>query len=188
MRVGVLLSHHVSELDAVGPIAVLNAARAQSETPEALEIATLAKSRNSVQTAAELTLTPTWAFASAPEMDVVIVPGGPGALQAARDRAVRRYLEAARPRLWASIGSGALILGELGLLRDHPVTTHPSLRARIEDYEVLRVTPDPLVQAEGLWTARDGAAGLQLGLALVRAAFSDDLARETARQLGLSHP
>lgn len=189
MRVGILLYHHVSELEAVGAYAVFSAARALMDDPEALEVFTVAKSRNSVQTVAEMTITPTWAFASAPPVTGLVVPGGPGAEAASRDRAVRRYLEPLRGSLEfvASVGSGALVLGEGGFLASKSVTTAPYLREKLEDYEVLRVGAERVLRGEGgLWSASGGAAALELALALLRERFGEVLVGRVAERLDLS--
>ena len=99
----------------------------------------MARSRFSVQTAAELTLTPAWAFASAPAYDALIVPGGPGVPHAAKDAAVGGYLQRVAPELRAiaSVSSGALLLGAQGLLRGRRATSHPEVLAELEAFEVL---------------------------------------------------
>ena len=188
MNIGVLLFHEVGELDVVGPYSVLSAARDLLEDDKAFDLFTVAKSRNSVQTAAAMTVTPTWAFASAPPVDVLIVPGGRGVEAGMKDRALTQYLMMRRENLelLASVSSGALLLGELGYLKDKTVTTHPSLFERIEDYEVRRVAQDRVVKDGDLWTSGGSTAGLDLGLELVRHFFSDDLARRVAKHLDIT--
>ena len=188
MNIGVLLFHEVGELDVVGPYSVLSAARDLLEDEKAFDLFTVAKSRNSVPTAAAMTVTPTWAFASAPPVDVLIVPGGRGVEAAMKDRALTQYLMMRRENLelLASVSSGALLLGELGYLKDKTVTTHPSLFERIEDYEVRRVAQDRVVKDGDLWTSGGSTAGLDLGLELVRHFFSDALARRVAKHLDIT--
>ena len=188
MNVGVVLFHEVNELEVVGPYSVLSTARGLLPDPEDLGLFTVAKSRNSVQTAADMTITPSWAFVSAPPVDVLLVPGGRGVEAALRDRALTQYLkvqgEAAALRV--SISSGALLLGALGYLKEQVVTTHPELYERVEDYEVLRVSEDRLVKNERLWCAGPGGAGLELGLELVRHLFDESLAAKVAKHLGVT--
>ncbi|UCH24998.1 MAG: DJ-1/PfpI family protein [Trueperaceae bacterium] len=183
MRVGVLLFHAVSELDVVGPIAVLNAAKRFLEDPEALEVSTVARSRFSVQTTAGLTLTPGWAFASAPDYEVLIVPGGAGVRKASRDKAVQAFLDAQRAHLQvlASVSSGALLLGDLGFLRDQKVTSHPEVREELEAFEVALVSDDRLVMnPTGIWCAGGMTAGIDLALALLDYRFGPELAEKVA--------
>ncbi|CAN5873083.1 DJ-1/PfpI family protein [soil metagenome] len=189
MNIGVVLFHEVNELDVVGPYAVLDTARTFLDEAEMFDLFTVAKSRNSVQTAADMTITPSWAFASAPPVDVLIVPGGRGVEGALKDKPLQQYLHAQRPNLKiiASISGGALLLGALGVLKNQVVTTHPDLYQRVEDYEVLRVSKDRVVKNEGgVWCAAGSAAGLELALELVRHLYDDALAKRVATHLGLT--
>ena len=188
MNVGVLLFHEVNELEVVGPYTVLNTTKAFLPDPNTLNLFTLAKSRNSVQTSANMTITPTWAFMSAPPVDVLIVPGGRGVETALRDRALTQYLGAQKEDLGllVSISSGALLLGSLGYLKDQVVTTHPDLYERIEDYEVLRVSEDRLVKNDsGVWCSGGSVTGMEVGLELIRHLFSNELAIKVGRHLGI---
>ena len=190
MNIGVVLFHEVNELDVVGPYAVLDTARVLLVEADAdgFDLFTVAKSRNSVQTSAAMTVTPSWAFASAPPFDVLVVPGGRGVEGALKDKPLRHYLQAQRPtlKILASVSGGALLLGALGYLKDQVVTTHPDLFGRVEDYEVLRVSKDRVVKnASGVWCAGGGAAGLELALELVRHLYDDALAKRVARHLDI---
>lgn len=194
MNIAVLLFHELSELELTAPYSVLREARAQrlAENPEPddpLEVYTVAKSRNSVETAGGLIITPHWAFVSAPPPDVLIVPGGRGVMAARRDKALLAYLgeHAPRLRLLVGIASGVLLLGELGLLRDLRATTHPLRVGSLRDYEVGEIVDAPLVKNEnGLWFVRDAAAGLTLGTELVRELFTPQLAAAVAARLGVA--
>ena len=188
MNIGMLLFHEVNELEVVGPYTVLNTAKAFLTGDESFELFTVAKSRNSVQTSADMTITPTWAFMSAPPVDVLIVPGGRGVETALRDRALTQYLGSQKVnlKLVVSISSGALLLGSLGYLKDQVVTTHPDLYERIEDYEVLRVSEDRLVKNEsGVWCSGGSVTGIEVGLELVRHLFGDEWAAKVARHLAI---
>lgn len=187
MNVGVLMFHEVNELEVTLPYGVLSAAKASLGEGE-LELFTVAKSRNSVQTAADMTITPTWAFMSAPVLDVLIVPGGRGVEAALRDKPLAQYLQAQRKsiKVIASISSGALLLGAQGYLQNQVVTTHPNLYERLEDYEVLRVSRERLVKNEsGVWCAGAGLAALELSLELLRHFYSADVSSKVAAQLSI---
>ena len=181
MNIALLLYHEVHELDAVG---TYSAVRAADSLPQ-LDLFTAAKSRNSVQTSGGLTLTPQWAFMSAPEPDVLIVPGGAGVDAASRDKALTSYLKdkAARVRLLVSVGTGAFLLGELGLLRDLRATTWLPLRERLLDYEVGEIVDARVVKNERVWCAGGASAGLDVGLALLHEFYGEEVAARAAERL-----
>jgi transcriptional regulator GlxA family with amidase domain len=198
MNVGVLVFHEVSEFEVAGITGVFGTARAllpvpevlegQEPPPNPLEIFTLAKTRASIRGAGGLVMTPTYAFAGAPQPDILVVPGGLGAEKISKDLQTKEYLrsQAARVRFLLSISSGALLLGEANLLTDLDVTTSPALSETIWKYNpggVLeaRETKNP----NGRWFAASAMSGIELALELVRLELDADIADKTRTQLGV---
>lgn len=186
MNIAVLLYNEVSELDAFGPYSVLGAAKGALDE-DALNLYTVARSRMSVLTAGGLVVTPHWAFMSAPAPDVLIVPGG--AVDAVkRDRAVMSYLGEQAPgvRFLLAVGSGAFLLGELGLVRDQRATAWAGALERLRDYEAGEVLAEGVVKNEGgRWFVGGGASALAGGTELVRELFGEEVAAWTAERLEL---
>lgn len=181
MHVGILIYHHVNELEAVAPLAVLATAQrllaGDGEAPE-IEVSTVARSRFSVQTSGGLTVTPAWAFASAPAFDVLIVPGGPGADRAQRDGALLSYFETRVPQIGrlVSISAGALILGACGLLRNQRVAAHVAVHERLEAFEVAGVSASGIVRNERIWSAASANDAAAVALALLAERCGDGAA------------
>ena len=121
MNVGVLMFHEVSEFEVAGIMGVFGAARALLPVPEVsegeeappspLEVFTLSKTRASIRGAGGLVMTPTYAFAGAPEPDILVVPGGLGAEKISKDLQTKEYLraQATRVKFLVSVSSGALV-------------------------------------------------------------------------------
>jgi transcriptional regulator GlxA family with amidase domain len=193
MNVGVLLFHEVSELEAVVPYGLLAAARTLLDDPKELGVCTIAKSRNSVQTAGAMTITPTWAFMSAPAIDTLIIPGGPGVEAALKDRALKLYLQTRKGDFTRviTIGSGVLIAGENGFLCDQVIAAPAALYDRVEGYEVASISSDRVVKNSQLWCASVSSAAQEMTLALIQDAFAGVYTKLTAhlgipvRQTGL---
>lgn len=187
MNIGILLFHEVNELDVVSPFSVLSSALKYLPEEDKTQVFTVAKSRNSVQTANEMTITPLYAFASAPPLDVFIVPGGIGIEKALRDKAIATYVPSLIPRLklLAGLSSGALLLGHYGLLRGKIATTHPDVLSRLEDYEVLRVAHDAVVHDDNVWTCNGSFAGLELAFGLCQSLFGHDISAKVANVLNV---
>ena len=186
MKIAVLLYNEVADLDALGVYGVLGAAKPMLGE-DALNVATVARSRMSVQTAGGLVVTPHWAFMSAPVPDVLVVPGG-NVDAVKKDRAVMAYLgeHAERAQLCLAVGSGAFLLGELGLVRDMDATTWAGALERLRDYDVGTVVDAPLVKnGNGRWFAGGGATGLGAALELLRHLFGPDLAEGVRARLEL---
>ncbi len=189
MRIGVLVFHRVGDLDAVGPLAVLQTAAALAGDALELEAFTVARSRASIQTDADLTLTPAWPFAAVPELDGLVVPGGAGVAQALRDDATTGFVArvAARDDVHLfGISSGTLLLGAAGIVRGHRVATHPEVVEHARDYAALDVDGDGPVRDGRLWTAPTAGAGVALLRSFVRERIDGDLAARVDERLGLA--
>lgn len=185
MNIAVVLFHEVHELDAVGPYSTIHAAKRFLDEPESFNLYMVAKSRNSVETAGGLVMTPHWAFASAPTPDVLIVPGGKGVDKAIRDKVVTDYIatQAKTAKLLASVCTGAFLLGSLGLLRDLRATTWAGKKDRLMDYEVGEIVDARVVKNPQIWSGGGVTAGIDLGLEFIREFAGEEIARKTAEQI-----
>lgn len=119
--------------------------------------------------------------------DTLIIAGGWGVYEAAKDRQLVNWIErqAGRSRRVASVCSGAFLLAATGLLDGQRVVTHWS---RCEElarlYPGLQVDADSIFIQQGkLWTCAGVTAGIDLALALVEQDMGRSLALEVARQL-----
>ena len=190
LKIAVLLYNGVADLDALGVYSVLGAAK--TTLPEdTLELFTVARSRMSVTTAGGLVVTPHWAFMSAPPPDVLVIPGG-DVDTVKKDRAVMAYLgeHAPKVRICVGIGTGAFLLGELGLVRDMDATTWAGALGRLRDYDVGEIIDAPVVKNQleqgSRWFAGGGEKSLTVGLALLGALFGPDVADVVGERLELT--
>ena len=111
-----------------------------------------------------LILTPEMAFADAPRLDVLVVPGGPGQQRLMEDQAVLDFLrrQAAGARCVLSVCTGALTCGAAGLLRGVRATTHWAAFPLLRYFGAIpvdeRVVVDGhTVSAAGVTSGIDGA-------------------------------
>ncbi len=110
-----MLYHHVDELEFMSVYSTLR----NSEFPKGIKLNTytLAKSRNAVETKANVIISPHWGFMSAPEPEIIIIVGGDSSF-ALRDKVIMNYLKSRFKQCKYMIGlsEGISLLGELGLL------------------------------------------------------------------------
>ena len=85
----------------------------------------------------------------------------------------------------AALCSGTFVLAAAGLLDDRPATTHWALAGLLaEPYPKIDVRAEPLyIDDGGVLTAGGGAAGMDLGLHLLRAQYSAAVAKRLARYM-----
>ncbi|MBB3693548.1 DJ-1/PfpI family protein [Sphingomonas sp. BK580] len=157
MRIGFLVYAGVDQLDVTGPFEVLSklpGARCGLYAPEGGQVRDLAG----------LVLTADAAISEAPQLDVLVVPGGPGQEDLMEAVDVLGWLrhQAAGASLVLSVCTGALLLGAAGLLDGRCATTHWSVRHLLPAFGATpvdqRVVEDrSLISAAGVTSGIDGA-------------------------------
>lgn len=119
MNIGFVLFPNLTQLDFTGPLQVLHRA------PGA-KTHILAKTLDPVPSDCGLSLLPTAAFAEAPALDLICVPGGFGVIDACEDAETRAFVAKAgkAAEYVTSVCTGALLLGAASLLQGKRATTH----------------------------------------------------------------
>lgn len=188
-RVAVLLYPGTMLLDVAGPAQVFEAASTMAQARggvRAYEIAFVSRGGGPVVTDLGAGLQ-TAAWNPARPCDTLLVPGGPGAWDAARDpdllAAVR--VAAAGVRRTASVCLGAFVLAAAGLLDGRRAATHWRHCAALQErHPRVRVEPEPIfVRDDPVWTSAGVSAGIDLALAMVEADLGHAAALEVAQRL-----
>lgn len=160
LRVGGILYPQVDQIDFTGPFEVL------SRLPNST-FHVLGKEKTPIRDVKGLLLTPEVTFREAPQLDVLLVPGGWGQQALMEDEATLGFLrdQAAGARYVFSVCTGALLCGAAGLLKGKRATTHwsalellPYFGATAVEQRV--VVDGRLVSAAGVTAGIDGALRL----------------------------
>ena len=118
--------------------------------------------------------------------DLIIIPNWRDPAEAPPEPLLEtlRAAHAAGARV-AGLCSGAFVLAAAGLLDDRPATTHWALAALLAQmYPKVKVQPGRLYIDDGdVLTAGGGAAGMDLGLHLLRSHCGADVANRLARYM-----
>jgi transcriptional regulator GlxA family with amidase domain len=126
------------------------------------------------------------AFAHA-EIDTIVVPGSPDIHPIVRDGRLSTRLGEIVPhaRRTSSVGVGAFLLADAGLLEGRRVVTHwASCDLLAERYPGVDVVPDAIfVRDDPIWTSAGVSAGIDLALALVEDDCGHEIAMQVARKL-----
>ena len=155
--IGCLIYPRIDQIDFTGPFEVLS--RIPGST-----LHVLAKTKSAVRDVQGLILTPEMSIAEAPELDVLLVPGGYGQQDLMNDEEVLSLIrnQFATGRWVFSVCTGALLCGAAGILRDREATTHWAAWNLLPYYGAKpirsRVVVDGnLVTAAGVTAGIDGA-------------------------------
>jgi cyclohexyl-isocyanide hydratase len=128
--------------------------------------------------------TPTATFDSAPTLDVLFVPGGPGQVKLMDDTEVLHFLAraAAQARYVTSVCTGSLVLAAAGLLQGYRAACHWLWR---EDLALLgvEVANDRVVHDRNRFTGGGVTAGVDFALALVAELTGEAEARRIQLQV-----
>jgi cyclohexyl-isocyanide hydratase len=160
LQIGAILYPQLDQIDFTGPFEVL------SRLPDAA-FHILGKEKAPVRDVKGLLLTPEETFRQAPQLDVLLVPGGWGQQALMDDEATLGFLreQAARARYVFSVCTGALLCGAAGLLQGKRATTHWSAMELLPYFgatavEQRVVVDGRLVSAAGVTAGIDGALRL----------------------------
>jgi transcriptional regulator GlxA family with amidase domain len=181
VTIGILVFDGAEELDFVGPWEVFTMAAQGRGDPQ---VTLVAERAEAVRCAKGLRVLPDHTFADAPDLDVVLVPGGQGTRREVENPALLDWLRkaSARCRWVTSVCTGALLLHGAGLAKGKRVTTHwgfvDSLRKR---GEVTVLDHVRYVRDGNLVTAAGVSAGIDMALWLVGQLYGVEHAREVQR-------
>jgi cyclohexyl-isocyanide hydratase len=169
----------VTQLDVTGPAQFFSA-------PAGASVDLVWKTQDPVVTDAGFGIVPTTDFASAPQADVLMIPGGQGVFALLEDADTLEFVrqQAAGARFVTSVCTGAFLLGAAGLLNGKRATTHWNSHALLE---LLGAVPEQarVVRDGNLITGGGVTAGLDFALTVLAEVFGDKTAR--AVQLGYEY-
>jgi len=179
---GILLFDEVEELDFVGPWEVFGSVRL---TGHDTRVVSIAEKDGPVRCANGLRVVPDHTFATAPDLDVVLVPGGMGTRTEIENPVLIKWLRQAGSRCsWVtSVCTGSYLLHGAGFTKGRRITTHwafvETLREAAQDATVL--DDRRFVDDGNVVTAAGVSAGIDMALWLVGQVWDVETARATQR-------
>jgi transcriptional regulator GlxA family with amidase domain len=183
-HIGLLLFDGVEELDAVGPWEVL-AHWTQQYPEDGWDVSCLSTGGADVNGAKGLVLGAHHSLDEAPELDVLIHPGGPGTRPMLRAPEHLNWVREQRATvpLMASVCTGSLVYAAAGMLTGRRATTHwASLNLLSEiDPTVITDVDARFVDDGDLITSAGVSAGIDMALHLVARFAGTERARAVRR-------
>ncbi len=170
----------ITPLDLVGPFEVLG------RLPGA-EVKLVAKERGENRTiGSSLALVADYAFDDVTAPDILVVPGGHGADNAARDDRITDWVRSVHQTTqWTtSVCTGSLILGGAGLLDGLRATTHWRAMDRLAAFGATPVR-ERVVEEGKIITAAGVSSGIDMALMLAARVAGDETAK--AIQLAIEY-
>lgn len=175
LTVGILVFDGVDELDFVGPLDVFSYASLLSDIDDA--VFTVGSRLTPFRGGNGLRFLAEHDFATAPNIDVLIVPGGGGTDQLIEDRAALDWIKrTANNATWTcSVCSGAYVLQAAGLTAGRRITTHSMGMDRLHLGRAgIPVEGERYVVDGNLVTAQGVSAGIDMTLWVVGQLYGED--------------
>lgn len=182
MRVGILVFDDVEELDFVGPWEILSCVN--KILPDSLEMRLVGAS-SPIRAYNGLRITPDLSTGDCPQLDVLVVPGGSGRREQARNESTLDFVRRQYPGLsfLASVCTGSFILAEAGLLQGRPATTHESALDELGEYADIHVVKERLTRSGRIICAAGVAAGMDMAFHLVEEISGPGTAKRVAEHI-----
>lgn len=172
MIIGMVIFPNLTQLDLTGPYEVFG------RIP-AMKVLLIAESLESVRSDNGLLLTPDTTFDSAPQVDILFVPGGNGIFGAIQNKKLIGFLQThgANAKYITSVCTGSLVLAAAGLLNGYKATTH-WLSLNLLKLFPVEVVEERVVIDRNRITGGGVTAGIDFGLSVVAKLFGEEKAKE----------
>ena len=195
-QVGIVIFAEIEVLDFCGPFEVFSVTRLDEsrrrEEPSPFEVFLVSEFRQPVTTTGGMKVIPDFTFDDCPTLDILVVPGGWGTRREMYNEAMLSFVRSQAPHVatLASVCTGALILGNAGLLDGLCATTHwRSLQVMQELFPKVTVeTATHVVKAGKVITSAGISAGIDMALRVVADFFGEEIARSVARHMEYPYP
>jgi transcriptional regulator GlxA family with amidase domain len=195
-RVGILIFPDVEVLDFCGPFEVFSVTRLNEERrredPSPFDVALIAETMDTVTATGGLRVQPDYTVNDAPRLDVLVVPGGWGTRKQIKNETLLQFIRtrAREVETLTSVCTGAMLLGQTGLLNGRHATTHwRSLGWMRESFPAVIVEEALHVVEDGtVLTSAGISAGIDMALRVVTRYYGEAVGRATARHMEYPFP
>lgn len=186
-RIGFLGFDDVTTLDLTGPLEAFATARREGSDRPCYETVLIGASGKTFSGHSGATFKAQFTTRTAPPLDTIIIPGGPGLRNADTSKVVVDWLlgPARQTRRIAAVSTGIYPLAQSGLLDGRRVTTHWRHTSTIASmFRRLEVDDSgSFIQDGQFYTCGGGTAGIEMSLALIQEDYGPRTALAVAREL-----
>lgn len=195
-RLGIVVFEEVEVLDFCGPFEVFSVTRLNEERRQEdsspFELLLISQFDRTVTTTGGMKVVPDTTFENCPHLDMMVVPGGWGTRSEMHNEAMLSFVRAHATNVetLASVCTGALILGNAGLLDGLRATTHwRSLQMMQELFPNITIDSESNVVQQGkIITSAGISAGIDMALHIVANSYGEAIARSAARHMEYPFP
>ena len=182
LNVGFFLFNKVELLDFAGPYEVFSVT-SELDDQKLFKVFSVSCDGKEIETDNGLKVVPDYSFNNHPPIDILIIPGGGGAKAEISKDPVLQWLKQIHKntQVTASVCSGALLLGKLGLLDNLESTTHHETIAHLQE-----IAPQTTINRQNriisygkVMTSAGSSAGIDLALHIVKKFYGEEIGNRT---------
>ncbi|CAF1064314.1 unnamed protein product [Rotaria sordida] len=194
-RLGVVIFPGFALLDVAGPLQFFN----QLSVIEPFKLSIIARTMDSVSTVPPKhtmpeskfcrigeTWLPTHTFNNAPELDILLVPGGLGTRDEIIFNEVTSFIKKRYPTLkyLLSVCTGSLMVAAAGILNGRKATSNKYAWSLATNNKDVDWVPKARWVVDGnIWSSSGVAAGMDMTYAFIATVFSSDIAKQLANMM-----
>lgn len=182
--VGIMIFPDAELLDFAGPYEAFVAA-ADEHGERLFNVFTVAEHPDELRARAGLRVTPDYTFATAPEIDILVVPGGYGTRREIENPSAIAWIRAVAGQtdITTSVCTGSFLLAQAGLLDGKRATTHWGSIQRMRDAfpHVTVVENARWVDAGSVVSSAGVSAGIDMSLHVIERLHGAETAARAAR-------
>jgi transcriptional regulator GlxA family with amidase domain len=188
--VGIFMFDDVEVLDFAGPFEVFSRTRLvpgpqsrRSTESAPFDVFTVAARDRAITATGGLQVTAAYAWADAPAIDILVIPGGFGTRPLLEDLPTADWITKIAPRAQhvTSVCTGALLLAKAGLLANRQATTHHAAYDLLASLDPsITVRRDVRVVHDGVISSAGVSAGIDMAFDVVEMLHGREVADETA--------
>ncbi|HEY2492526.1 MAG TPA: DJ-1/PfpI family protein [Paenibacillus sp.] len=186
-KVGIFLFDDVEVLDFAGPFEVFAVTVINRSTPDEFvpfDVTTFSENGGTITARTGLKVITDYSFRTAPEYDILVIPGGLGTRREVQNPNVIQWIRERmnQVELMTSVCTGSFLLSEAGLLVGKSATTHwASIDQMRETYPSIDVQENvKFVDAGNIVSSAGISAGIHMSFHVVQRLLGKEVAQATA--------
>ncbi len=184
-RIGILIYPEVEVLDVAGPFEVFNLA-GKNQSPKPFQVSTVAETHLNTARGG-LNFKANHLISENPSLDILLVPGGPGARKEIFNEPLLEYIQdqAKQVEHLLSVCTGAMLLAQAGVVSQMPLTTH---HLAVEELRALAPqntidTTRRIIDNGKVILSAGISAGIDMSFYVVKKLWGEAMAKDTANEM-----
>jgi transcriptional regulator GlxA family with amidase domain len=177
-NIGIIIYENVQPMDVMGPWEVLSFWKNILKAPVNMYL--ISENGSYVQCANDVVIKAHLDFQDAPQLDYLIIPGGPGRMKEIENKTYLSFIkkQAKHAKYIISICTGMFLLHKAGILRHKSTTTYWRAMPELKSFSDVNVMETRIVKDGNIWSSGGISSGIDLAFELIAEIAGKEVAGE----------